>query len=163
MLQKQVNVNFAAGVPGDPVNTKDVMYTAINPISETNLHVGRFCFYGDGDGSNGTARKVKSGGKAGQIAGFVQRNYTYLGTGVDGGASMTIPSGSTVVVATRGYFYAALEEDSKAGDKIYVAGAGDGKMYVSEEKAQDTENYFDTGWKVIEGGKARETVIIGNL
>ena len=43
-LQKQVNLSYAPGVPGDKATPDQSVYTPLNPLAAVELPVGRFVF-----------------------------------------------------------------------------------------------------------------------
>jgi len=150
-LQKQVNINYAVGVAGDLVNVTDKVYTAVNPIAETEVTAGAFCFAGT-DPMN----QAKNTGSV--VLGFVQRVYQYNNESLAVGATMTIPAGSGLSVIKRGYCYAVSTTAATAGQKV-LASTTDGSVSTGASAGEGT---VDTGWTVIEGGSIGDVIVIGN-
>ena len=150
-LQKQVNTTLAVGVAGDLVNVTDKVYTAVNPVAETEVIAGNFCFAG-----TDPMRQAKKAGSA--VLGFVQRVYQYLNEVLTTGATMAIPAGSNLSVVKKGYCYAVSTTVATAGQKV-LASTTDGSISTGSAAGEGT---VDTGWSVIEGGAIGDVIVIGN-
>lgn len=150
-LQKQVNTEFAVGVAGDLVNVTDKVYTAINPVAESDVTAGNFCFQG-----TDPMAQAKASGSA--ILGFVQRVYQYVDEDITDGGTLTIPAGSGLSVAVKGYFYAVSSTAATAGQKV-LASTTDGSISTGSAAGEGT---VDTGWTVIKGGAIGDIIVIGN-
>lgn len=151
-LQKQVNTEFAVGVAGDLVNVTDKVYTAINPIAETAVKAGAFCFAG-----TDPLKQAKAGGTS--VLGFVQRVYQYLNESLTVGATMEIPVGSGLSVIKKGYCYATSTTEATVGQKV-LADATTGAISTGASATSGTN--VDTGWTVMKGGAVGEVIVIGN-
>lgn len=152
-LQKTVNINYAVGVPGDLVNVSDAVYTAVNPIAETDVTAG--CFVCEGTDA---LKQAKLGGTV--PMGIAQRVYQYFNESLTTGATMTIPSGSGLSVIVKGYVYVKTTTAATVGQKVYAVLA-DGTI-KTDSTGQTISGAVETDWVVKTAGSANDTIVIGN-
>lgn len=154
-LQTNVNTELAVGVAGDLVNVTDKMYTAVNPIAETNVTAG--CFVCQGTDK---LKQCKLGGTV--PMGIAQRVYQYNNESLAAGASMTIPSGSGVSVIVKGYVYVAATAAATVGQKVFAVLA-DGSI-KSGSTGATISGAVETDWVVMTPASAAgDIIVIGNI
>lgn len=154
-LQTNVNTELAVGVAGDLVNVTDKMYTAVNPIAETNVTAG--CFVCQGTDK---LKQVKLGGTV--PVGIAQRVYQYNNESLAAGASMTIPAGSGVSVIVKGYVYVAATAAATVGQKVFAVLA-DGSI-KSGSTGATISGAVETDWVVMTPASAAgDIIVIGNI
>lgn len=150
-LQKQVNTGLAIGVAGDLVNVTDKVYTAVNPIAETNVTAG--CFVCQGTDK---LKQVKLGGTV--PVGICQRVYQYNNESLITGATMTIPSGSGVSVIKKGSVYVAATAAATVGQKVYAVLA-DGTI-KTDATGQTISGAVETDWVVLTPASASGDIMV---
>ena len=154
-LQKNVNTELAVGVAGDLVNVTDKMYTAVNPIAETNVTAGRFVCQG-----TDPMKQCKLGGTV--PMGIAQRVYQYNNDSLTVGASMTIPAGSGVSVIKKGYVYVAATAAATVGQKVFAVLA-DGTVKTGSAGGS-VSGAVETDWTVMTpASEAGDIIVIGNI
>ena len=140
-LQKQVNLSYAPGVPGDKATPDQSVYTPLNPLAAVELPVGRFVF------------PVV----ATAVLGFVERVINYVNCDVLSDGTLSVPEGSALTVAVKGDYWAVSATAAAVGQAV-LASTADGSVSTGAADA----THLDTGWKVKTPGAAGEPVIISN-
>lgn len=154
-LQTVVNKELAVGVAGDLVNVTDKMYTAVNPIAETDVTAG--CFVCQGTDA---LKQCKLGGTV--PMGIAQRVYQYNNDSLAAGASMTIPAGSGVSVIKKGYVYVAATAAATVGQKVFAVLAT-GAIKTGAAGAT-VSGAVETDWSVLTPATAAgDIIVIGNI
>lgn len=154
-LQTVVNKELAVGVAGDLVNVTDKMYTAVNPIAETDVTAG--CFVCQGTDA---LKQCKLGGTI--PMGIAQRVYQYNNESLVAGASMTIPAGSGVSVIKKGYVYVAATAAATVGQKVFAVLAT-GAIKTGADGAS-VSGAVETDWSVLTPATAAgDIIVIGNI
>jgi len=154
-LQTVVNKELAVGVAGDLVNVTDKMYTAVNPIAETDVTAG--CFVCQGTDA---LKQCKLGGTI--PMGIAQRVYQYNNESLVAGASMTIPAGSGVSVIKKGYVYVAATAAATVGQKVFAVLAT-GAIKTGAAGAT-VSGAVETDWSVLTPATAAgDIIVIGNI
>lgn len=154
-LQTVVNKELAVGVAGDLVNVTDKMYTAVNPIAETDVTAG--CFVCQGTDA---LKQCKLGGTV--PMGIAQRVYQYNNESLVAGASMTIPAGSGVSVIKKGYVYVAATAAATVGQKVFAVLAT-GAIKTGAAGAT-VSGAVETDWSVLTPATAAgDIIVIGNI
>jgi len=154
-LQTFVNKELAVGVAGDLVNVTDKMYTAVNPIAETDVTAG--CFVCQGTDA---LKQCKLGGTV--PMGIAQRVYQYNNESLVAGASMTIPAGSGVSVIKKGYVYVAATAAATVGQKVFAVLAT-GAIKTGAAGAT-VSGAVETDWSVLTPATAAgDIIVIGNI
>lgn len=154
-LQTVVNKELAVGVAGDLVNVTDKMYTAVNPIAETDVTAG--CFVCQGTDA---LKQCKLGGTI--PMGIAQRVYQYNNESLVAGASMTIPAGSGVSVIKKGYVYVAATAAATVGQKVFAVLAT-GAIKTGAAGAT-VSGAVETDWIVLTPATAAgDIIVIGNI
>lgn len=154
-LQTVVNKELAVGVAGDLVNVTDKVYTAVNPIAETDVTAG--CFVCQGTDA---LKQCKLGGTI--PMGIAQRVYQYNNESLVAGASMTIPAGSGVSVIKKGYVYVAATAAATVGQKVFAVLAT-GAIKTGAAGAT-VSGAVETDWSVLTPATAAgDIIVIGNI
>lgn len=152
-LQSVINTEYSVGIAGDPVNPTEVVYTAINPIAETDVTVGNFVFKGTDPLS-----QVKNTGST--VAGLAVRVQTYPNYTITSAGSLVAPAGEGISIAVKGYFYAKSATVATAGQAIF-ASTTDGSIKTGTAGGT-VSGCVETSFKVLKGGAVGEIIIIGN-
>lgn len=152
-LQSVINTEFSVGVAGDPVNPTEVVYTAINPVAETDITVGNFVFKG-----TDPLAQIKAGGSA--VAGFAVRVQTYPNYTITSSGSLVAPAGEGISVAVKGYFYAVASTTATAGQAVF-ANTTTGAIKTGTAGGT-VSDHIETNFKVLKGGSEGDIIIIGN-
>ena len=151
VFQTQINAAPAAGVPGDRATLNPAVYTVDNPLAEGPVTVGTFVW-------SGTAAGQAKNSGTGAPLGFVERVQVYRSHSLSEGATLTVPAGSALTVARRGDYYAAAATAATAGQAVFAVLA-DGTLKTGAAGAA-VDGAVETGWTVVNGGAAGETIII---
>lgn len=152
-FQITVNTYPGIGIPG--------AYAAINPIVSTaKVYVARAaCNIGGfvwADASK--AGCVKPTG-AGRPLGFAVREITNP-LGIDVEASNVVPVGYPVSVEVKGDFFAVTTTTATVGQKVFAV-LEDGTIKTGDAKAT-VPGAVETDFEVIQGGAAKDVIIISN-
>lgn len=156
-LQKQVNLSYAPGVPGDKATPDQSVYTPLNPLAAVELPVGRFVFPVVASGVADDTRATNVAGTATAVLGFVERVINYVNCDVLSDGTLSVPEGSALTVAVKGDYWAVSATAAAVGQAV-LASTADGSVSTGAADA----THLDTGWKVKTPGAAGEPVIISN-
>lgn len=150
-LQKKVGTAAALGVPGDKAVPDQSTYTPKNFLAGGNgTAAGSFCWAS----ADGTAAENSTSGSDAPL-GFVERNQVYPAYDAVSEGTLVIPAGCPLMVAVRGDYFAAAQENCTRGGKVY-ADKTSGKVLA----AAGSNGILADGWFFETSGKAGDTVII---
>ena len=111
-LQSQVYTEMAPALPGMPASVLETHYTAETHITASVVTVGNFVFADATD-----PNKINQAG-TGLVRGLVVYTRSYVGNG----ASLQLPKGIPVLVATNGKFWVvAKNANAKVGDYVFAS------------------------------------------
>lgn len=111
-LQSQVYTEMAPALPGMPASVLETHYTAETHITASVVTVGNFVFADATD-----PNKINQAG-TGLVRGLVVYTRAYVGNG----ASLQLPKGIPVLVATNGKFWVvAKNANAKVGDYVFAS------------------------------------------
>lgn len=157
-LQKKVGANLAPAIAGMPGSVIDGHYSAEVHLAADQVTIGTFVFADGTDNekvtNKGTATKFVRG-----IAVYV-RNY--VSAKLD--ATMTVPKGSHVTVATQGNFWViATNASPKIGQYVYAKQA-DGTVVTDNSNTVSNADKVLTNFRVVKvlGTAENSLVLISN-
>lgn len=152
-FQQQINACPAKGVPGDRAGLNPHVYAIGNPVAEGPVNVGGFVWDGAAPG------QAKSSG-TGAPLGFVERVLAYYDLDRSNSAGLTVPAGSTLLVARRGDYYAVAQTASTRGQKVFAVLSNGGLK--TGAAGGGISGAVETGWTVLDGGAAGDIITISN-
>lgn len=153
-LQSTVNIDYSVGVAGDPVNVTDIVFTAVNPVAETDVTVGNFVFAG-----TDPLNQCKASG-SGAPVGFAMRVQAYPNYDITSAGSLVAKAGEAISVAVKGYFYAVATTTATAGQAVF-ASTTNGSIKTGTS-GSSVSGHVETNFKVLKGGSEGDIIIIGN-
>lgn len=137
-MQTTVNVDMAAGIPGEMATTRPRYCYAV--IAAENVTLGGSAYLG----SDGKA--YASAGSGRTLKGvFVSPHQHVQMKLADGTASLVVPAGQEVGLLERGEVYIVATGTAGAGDKLYVDADGVLTPTASVTSGTDTVNNTEVG------------------
>lgn len=152
-LQSQVNTALSLGVAGAEVNPGQTIFTPVNPLAETAVTVGNFCFEGTDPYS-----QVKAGGSV--VKGFVMRVQQYANYAINSAGTLTVNVGDAVSCAVKGSFYAVSSTVATEGQAVF-ADTTTGAISTGTA-GSSVSGAIETGYVVKKGGAVGEPIVISN-
>lgn len=163
MIQKQVGLYGAEGVPGDRASLNPIVYTWDNYLADGEVKAASFVW------ASATKEGFASQGGADAPLGFVERWMAYplldkdiqTINGVEGvRASLTAPDGWPLTIARKGDFYAIATTAATVGQKVF-ANSTDGTI-ATDAAGASVAGHVETGFAVQTAGAAGELIVISS-
>lgn len=163
MIQKQVNLYGAEGVPGDRASLNPVVYTWDNYLAEGEVQIASFVW------ASPTKEGFVTQDGADAPLGFVERWMAYplldkdvqTINGVEGvRASLTAPDGWPLTIARKGDFYAVATTAATVGQKVF-ANTADGTI-ATDAAGASVGGHVETNFAVQKAGAVGELIVISS-
>lgn len=163
MIQKQVNLYGAEGVPGERASLNPIVYTWDNYLADGEVQIASFAW------ASATKEGFASQGGIDAPLGFVERWMAYplldkdiqTVNGVEGvRAALTAPDGCPLTVARRGDFYAVATTAATVGQKVF-ANSTDGTI-ATDAAGAAVGGHVETNFTVQKAGAVGELIVISN-
>lgn len=163
MIQKQINLYGAEGVPGERASLNTIIYTWDNYLADGEVKIAGFAW------PSATKEGFASRGGTGQPLGFVERWMAYplrdndvqTVNGVAGvRATMTAPDGWPLTIARKGDFFAVATTTATIGQKVY-ANLTNGSI-ATDMAGTTVSGHIETSFVVKTAGAAGDLIVISS-